>query len=63
MRLTAKVLAAAALTVATCWSSASQATFFSYPQALGTQVNRTIVEKPALPPMAHTMFCLRYKKD
>jgi predicted transglutaminase-like cysteine proteinase len=63
MRQTAKVLAVAALTVATCWTSASQAAFFSYPGALGAQINRIILEKPALPPMAHTMFCLRYKED
>jgi len=63
MRQTAKVLAVAALTVATCWTSASQAAFFSYPLALGAQVNRIIFDKPALPPMAHTMFCLRYKED
>ena len=63
MRQATKVIAVAALTVATCWTSASQAAFFSYPRALGTQVNRIIFEKPALPPVAHTMFCLRYRKD
>ena len=63
MRQTAKVLAIAVLTVATHWASASQAAFFSYPRALGLQLNRIIFEKPALPPMAHTKFCLRYKDD
>jgi predicted transglutaminase-like cysteine proteinase len=63
MRQTAKALAVAALTVATCWTSASQAAFFSYPRALGVQLNRIIFEKPTLAPMAHTTFCLRYKDD
>lgn len=63
MRQKAKVLAVAALTVAACWTSASQAAFFSYPRALGAQVNGIIFEKPALPPIAHTTFCLRYKED
>jgi predicted transglutaminase-like cysteine proteinase len=63
MRQTAKVLAVAALTVATWWTSAAQAAFCSYPRALGAQVNRIIFEKSALPPMAHTTFCLRYKDD
>jgi predicted transglutaminase-like cysteine proteinase len=63
MRQTAKVLSVAALTVATFWTSALQAAIFSYPRALGIQLNQTIFEKPALPPMAHTKFCLRYKDD
>ena len=59
----ARILTVAVLTVATCWTSASQAAFFSYPRALGVQLNRIIFEKPTLPPMAHTRFCLRYKVD
>jgi len=62
MRQRAKALAVAALTVATCWSSASQAAFFSYPRALG-QLNRINFEEPTLGPMAHARFCLRYKDD
>jgi predicted transglutaminase-like cysteine proteinase len=63
MRQRAKALAVAALTVATGWSSASQATFFSYPQALGVQLNRINFKEPTLGPVAHTRFCLRYKDD
>jgi predicted transglutaminase-like cysteine proteinase len=63
MRQTTKALAVAALAVATCWTSASQAGFFSYPRALEVQLNRMSLEKPALAPMAHTVFCLRYKED
>jgi predicted transglutaminase-like cysteine proteinase len=58
-----KTLAVAALAVATFWNSASQAGLFSYPRALGVQLNRISFERPTLPPMAHTMFCLRYKED
>jgi predicted transglutaminase-like cysteine proteinase len=63
MRQTTRTLAVAALTVATCWTSASQAAFFGYPQALVAKLNRITVENPTLPPMAHTRFCLRYKDD
>ena len=63
MRQTTKALAVAALAVATCWTSASQAGFFSYPRALEGQLNRMNLEKPTLAPMAHTVFCLRYKED
>jgi predicted transglutaminase-like cysteine proteinase len=63
MRQRAKALAVAALTVATCWTSASQAAFFSYPRALEAQLNRINVGEPTLGPMAHARFCLRYKDD
>jgi predicted transglutaminase-like cysteine proteinase len=63
MRQTTKAIAVAALAVATCWTSASQAGFFSYPRALGVQLNQMNLGKPTLAPMAHTEFCLRYKED
>jgi len=63
MRQTTKALAVAALAVAACWTSDSQAAIFSYPRALEVQLNRISFEKPTLPPMAHTMFCLRNKDD
>jgi predicted transglutaminase-like cysteine proteinase len=63
MRQTTKALAVAALAVAACWTSDSQAAFSSYPRALEVQLNRISFEKPTLAPMAHTVFCLRYKED
>lgn len=63
MRQTAKALAIAALTIATCWTSASQAGILSYPRALGLQLNRISFEKPTLAPMAYAVFCQRYKSD
>ena len=63
MRQTTKALAVAALAVVTCWTSDSRAAFSSYPRALEVQLNRIGFEKPALAPMAHTVFCLRYKED
>jgi predicted transglutaminase-like cysteine proteinase len=63
MRQTTKTLAVAVLAVAACWTSTSQAAFVSYPRALEVQLNRISFEKPALAPMAHTVFCLRYKND
>jgi predicted transglutaminase-like cysteine proteinase len=63
MRQTTKALAVTALAVATCWTSASQAGFFSYPRAMEGQLNRMNLQKPTLGPMAQTVFCLRYKED
>jgi predicted transglutaminase-like cysteine proteinase len=48
---------------ATCWTSSSQAAFFSFPRALRLQLDRISFEEPTLAPMAHTMFCLRYPED
>jgi len=63
MRQTAKTLAVAALTVATCWTSGSQAAPFSYPRAMVAHLNRITFDKPTLGPIAHSRFCLRYKDD
>lgn len=63
MRQTAKALGAAALIAATSWGSLSQAAFFSYPRGLLYQYNQISFVEPALAPMAHTMFCLRYEAD
>jgi len=63
MHQTAKVLAAAALIATTSWSSLSQAAFFSYPRALRYQFSQISFVEPALAPMAHIMFCLRYEAD
>jgi len=53
------------VTVATSmvWSSVSQAAFFGLPRALGHQLARIGFDKPALPPLGHTFFCLRYPED
>jgi predicted transglutaminase-like cysteine proteinase len=59
MRQTKKVLAIAALTVATCWTSVSQAAFFSFPRALMLQLDRISFQEPTLPPIGHTLFCMR----
>lgn len=63
MRRTAKALAVAITIAATCWTSISQAAFFSYPMGLRLQLDRISFEEPTLAPMAHTMFCLRYADD
>ena len=63
MRQTAKALAIAITFVATCWTSISEAAFFSYPMALRYQFDRIAFEEPTLAPMAHTVFCLRYQED
>lgn len=63
MRQKAKALAVAATIAVTCWTSSSQATFFSLPNALKLQLDQISFGEPTLPPMAHTMFCLRYPQD
>src|SRR5271163_3075276 len=63
MRQTTKVLAIAALTVATCWASVSEAAFFSFPRALQLQLDRISFQEPALPPIGHTLFCMRYPDE
>jgi predicted transglutaminase-like cysteine proteinase len=63
MRQTAKALAIAITVAATCWTTISQAAFFSYPMALRYQFDRIAFEEPTLAPMAHTVFCLRYQGD
>jgi predicted transglutaminase-like cysteine proteinase len=63
MRQTAKALAGIALIAVTCWGSASEASFFSYPRLLRLQIDRIAFEEPTLAPMAHTVFCLRYQQE
>jgi predicted transglutaminase-like cysteine proteinase len=63
MRQTAKALATVAIIAASTWSSVSEAAFFSYPRALRLQLEQISFVEPTLAPMAHTMFCLRYRED
>ena len=63
MRQTPKALAIAVIAAAACWSSISEAAFFSYPRALRLQIDRISFEEPVLAPMAHIAFCLRYRQE
>ena len=63
MRQTANTLAGIVLIGMLCWSSVSAAAFFSFPRALGYPFEHITFLEPALAPMAHTMFCLRYQDD
>jgi predicted transglutaminase-like cysteine proteinase len=63
MRQTTKALSIIALTAATCWAAGSAAAFFSLPRALKLQRDRISFEEPTLPPIGHTMFCMRYPDD
>lgn len=44
-------------------TSASQAAFFSFPRVLRQQFEHLPLHRPALPPLAHSRFCLRYAQD
>lgn len=63
MRQAAKVIVVAAMTAAMCWASASEAAFFGLPRALKLQLARIGFDTPVLPPLGHTLFCLRYPDD
>jgi predicted transglutaminase-like cysteine proteinase len=39
------------------------ATFLGMPRTLNSQLQRLRFEEPALPPMAHTIFCTKYPRD
>jgi predicted transglutaminase-like cysteine proteinase len=56
-------MAAVGLVAVVCWPSISPAAFFSFPRGLRHQLSRISFVEPALAPMAHTMFCLRYADD
>jgi predicted transglutaminase-like cysteine proteinase len=58
-----KIAAAIALVASVGWSSGSEAAFSSFPQAPKLELDRINFQEPTLAPMAHTMFCLRYRED
>jgi predicted transglutaminase-like cysteine proteinase len=62
MRQTAKVLVLATM-VALLWSSVAEAFFFGLPRMLRYQLAQIEFDSPALPPIGHTRFCLRYPED
>ncbi len=41
----------------------AEASFFGFPRGLKADVARLKLDEPALPPFAHTRFCLQYPKD
>lgn len=49
--------------VAVVWSSMSDAAFVGLPRALRYQFSQIILDTPALPPIGHTRFCLRYPDE
>jgi predicted transglutaminase-like cysteine proteinase len=55
------VLLVASLALA--WQGSGQAAFFGYPKALKPELERLAVGIPSLAPMAHVVFCLKYKPD
>jgi predicted transglutaminase-like cysteine proteinase len=63
MHRIARILALTGLIAASCWTSISQAAFFSFPRSLRLQIDRISFAEPTLAPMAHTMFCLNYPAD
>jgi predicted transglutaminase-like cysteine proteinase len=63
MRQTANTLAGIVLIGILSWPSISAAAFFSFPRALRYPFEHITFLEPALAPMAHTMFCLRYQDD
>ncbi len=64
MRSTIKITLAALLTALLVLPvSQTSASFLGLPKALKPQIERIELALPALPPMAHSMFCLQYPDD
>jgi predicted transglutaminase-like cysteine proteinase len=63
MRESIKALSALTLLAGAFLHSGAEAAFFSYPRPLGGQVQQLKLDGPALAPMAHARFCLRYPED
>lgn len=61
-RLVQTVIATGAF-LALLSSNIAQASFFSYPRALKFTFAHLRADEPALPPFAHTRFCLVYPQD
>jgi predicted transglutaminase-like cysteine proteinase len=69
MRQATKIAALVTIAVTVCWTSVSEASFFSLPRALHYQIERIGLNAkisfgmPVLPPIGHTRFCLQYPDD
>lgn len=62
MRRAFLTLCLALITVAGGYQAAN-ASFFGLPRMLNLQIQKLRFEEPALPPMAHTIFCMNYPSD
>jgi predicted transglutaminase-like cysteine proteinase len=62
MRRAFLTLCLALITVAGGYQAAN-ASFFGMPRMLNLQIQKLRFEEPALPPMAHTIFCMNYPAD
>jgi predicted transglutaminase-like cysteine proteinase len=58
-----KVLVASTAFAALCVMSSAHAAFFPLPRMLKNHTERLVHFKAALPPLAHSRFCLRYPAD
>jgi predicted transglutaminase-like cysteine proteinase len=63
MRQLARFALVALMMAAMCWASVSEAAFFGLPRGLKLQLAQIGFSSPALPPMGHTRFCLRYPDE
>ena len=63
MRQAVRIIALVTAAAAVGWASSSQAAFFGFPSAIKLQLAQIRVDTPALPPLGHTRFCLRYPSD
>lgn len=63
MRHIVKMVATLAALAAACVASPVNAGFIGLPHMLGPQLQKIAFAAPALPPFAHTRFCLQYPAD
>ena len=63
MRQALKLLVMATLVATVFVSQTAEAAFFSYPRMLQSHILRIQFTSPALPPFAHSLFCVQYPND
>jgi predicted transglutaminase-like cysteine proteinase len=63
MLRTAQILATTAVFAGACSIPSADAAFFSLPRMLTMRLERIAFDAPALPPLAHSRFCLQYPAD
>jgi predicted transglutaminase-like cysteine proteinase len=63
MRRRKLIAAVAAFVAYAVWLTPAQTAFYGFPRNLKPQVERLALDQPALQPMPHTLFCLRYRDE
>jgi predicted transglutaminase-like cysteine proteinase len=63
MKKSIKLLPILGVVAGALWHATAEAQLPSYPRPLGPQFRHLQLREPALPPLAHARFCLRYPQE